>query len=452
MKFIDLFAGLGGFHVALSRLGHECVYACEIDIRLNQDYYNNFKIKPDLDIRDADLKKIPKYDILCAGFPCQPFSKAGSQSGFNHKVAGDMFEVIINFLKEHKPKYFFLENVTNLLKHNKGLTWLYMSSKLEGLGYNVGSDIISPISFNIPQNRERFYILGSLGNNKIKWPIPPKKKSITIIDILVKEPKRIVRLSKEKSIILNIWEDFLKRAPSNYEILSPMWSMEFGATYPFEETTPFAIGIKKLKSYKGSFGKNLSKVNDDEVLNYMPPYALYSNKKNDNEINKMKFPKWKIIFIKNCRDYYKKNKKWIDPWLKINKSKDEFQIPSFQKFEWNCYGDDLSLNNKLVTFRSSGVRVKRIESSPTLVNISSTGLPYITSEKRYFTLEECLNLQGFHEKKFLKFLEKNNDSFYFRALGNAVNVDIIEVIASTFLSKKNNIVHRDVSNQLKINF
>ena len=459
MKFIDLFAGLGGFHTALSRLGHKCVYACEIDPALNKIYEDIYGIQPDFDISKVDLKKIPKYDILCAGFPCQPFSKAGSQSGFDHKIAGDMFDKLFDFLKFHKPKFLFLENVPNLLTHDKGFTWLYMKSKLEGLDYNISQDLISPTDFNVPQTRQRLYILGSLNNTPIKWPIPEIKNKISAKDFIVDKPLRVKRLSEDKKIILKIWDDFLSQITDKNSIISPLWSMEFGANYPFEETTPFALGQKKLKKYKGSFGIKLSEVEEDKVFENLPPYSHYSNRKEESDHKKNKFPNWKIKFIKKSRNFYTKNKKWIDPWIKRSLQHEQFKLATFQKLEWNCHGDELKLKNKFISFRSSGVRVKRIDNSPTLVNLSASGLPYITSERRYFTIEECLRLQGFHEKKFnillddqyILSLKRESESFLFRALGNAVNVDVIEKIAETFLSNSEDIEHRKVNSQLNLN-
>lgn len=459
MKFIDLFAGLGGFHVALTRLGHKCVFACEIDPALNKIYNDIHGLKPHLDIKNVDLTKVPEYDILCAGFPCQPFSKAGSQQGFSHKVAGDMFNFLYSFLKKHKPKFFFLENVPNLFTHDKGFTWLYMKTKLENLGYNVSQDIISPTDFNIPQTRKRFYILGSIDKKPIKWPIADKKKDFSLNDILLDDPIRIKKLNKQKKEVLDIWNNFLSQIPNKNEIHSPLWSMEFGATYPYEETTPYALGSKKLKKYKGSFGADLSKLKDNEVFGFIPPYSHYSNRKTEKESNKYKFPQWKINFIKKTRTFYQENKSWIDKWKKENLKKDVFQLASFQKLEWNCHGDELNFKDKLISFRSSGVRIKRIDNSPTLVNLSSSGLPYIFSKNRYLTLEECFHLQGLHEKKFHKLLDQNyieslnreTSEFIFRALGNAVNADVIQKIAKTFLSNKNDIVHRKINSQLNLN-
>ena len=126
MKFIDLFAGLGGFHVALSSLGHKCVFACDIDEGLRHLYKKNFKLMPEGDIREVSLKKIPKHDILCAGFPCQPFSKAGEQQGLKCPKWGDLFDYVIEILNYHNPKFLMLENVPNLARHDDGKTWKKM--------------------------------------------------------------------------------------------------------------------------------------------------------------------------------------------------------------------------------------------------------------------------------------------------------------------------------------
>ena len=191
MKFIDLFAGLGGFHTALSRLGHKCVYACEIDPVLNKIYEDIYGIKPDFDITNVNLKKIPKYDILCAGFPCQPFSKAGSQSGFNHAVAGEMFDRLFSFLEFHKPQYFFLENVPNLLTHDKGFTWLYMKTKLEGLGYGVSQIWSQLILIFLKQEIVSTYL--DFDNTLLNGQFPEIKNKISA-NFIIDKPKKIKRL------------------------------------------------------------------------------------------------------------------------------------------------------------------------------------------------------------------------------------------------------------------
>jgi DNA (cytosine-5)-methyltransferase 1 len=117
MKFIDLFAGLGGFNLALSKLGHECIFASEIDKDLQAIYKKNFNLDIRGDIKLIEPREIPKHDILCAGFPCQPFSKAGAQQGFSYPEIGDLYLEIIKIIKYHLPSYFILENVPNFQTH-----------------------------------------------------------------------------------------------------------------------------------------------------------------------------------------------------------------------------------------------------------------------------------------------------------------------------------------------
>lgn len=136
MRFIDLFAGLGGFHIALSKLGHQCVFASEIVVELKELYQQNFGIEVSGDITKIPLENIPSHDILCAGFPCQPFSKAGRQKGMEEE-RGKLIDRVIEILEYHKPKYFILENVRNLEKHNNGQTWEYIKNALEKLNYSV---------------------------------------------------------------------------------------------------------------------------------------------------------------------------------------------------------------------------------------------------------------------------------------------------------------------------
>ena len=137
MKFIDLFAGLGGFHLALVGLGHECVFASELNNDLRDLYERNFNIRPAGDIRKVSLEDIPKHDILCAGFPCQPFSKAGNQDGLENTNLGNLYKEIIRIIENHKPNYFLLENVPHLESHNNGETWAIIENQLKRQGYDV---------------------------------------------------------------------------------------------------------------------------------------------------------------------------------------------------------------------------------------------------------------------------------------------------------------------------
>ncbi len=171
IRFIDLFAGVGGFHLALKNLGGRCVFASEWDKYAQQTYFANFGIMPEGDITLEETKaKIPKkFDILCAGFPCQAFSIAGHRRGFED-TRGTLFFDVAEITRRHKPKVVFLENVKNLVSHDKGKTFKVIIRTLEDLGYKVFYKVLNSMEYaNIPQNRERIFIIGFDPNQVKKW-------------------------------------------------------------------------------------------------------------------------------------------------------------------------------------------------------------------------------------------------------------------------------------------
>lgn len=156
--FTDLFAGIGGFHLAVSSFGANCVFSSEWDKYAAETYQQNFNLKPFGDITKIDENAIPKHDILCGGFPCQAFSIAGKQKGFND-IRGTLFFDIARIINHHNPKVIFLENVKNLAKHDEGKTLDTINKKLETLGYNVYTKVLNASNYGLPQNRERIYIV-----------------------------------------------------------------------------------------------------------------------------------------------------------------------------------------------------------------------------------------------------------------------------------------------------
>jgi DNA (cytosine-5)-methyltransferase 1 len=190
--FIDLFAGIGGFHIALNSLRGECVYASEWNKEARETYIQNFINSPsntniesfkfEGDITLINPKDIPNHDVLCAGFPCQPFSISGKQNGFND-TRGTLFFNILEILRVKKPKIVFLENVKHLIHHDKGRTFKVIIQELSNLGYKVSWKILNSKDFGLPQNRERTIIVGSKERlfdfNKIKY-----SKQVSIKDIL----------------------------------------------------------------------------------------------------------------------------------------------------------------------------------------------------------------------------------------------------------------------------
>src|SRR5262245_15680447 len=180
MRFIDLFAGLGGFHLALRRLGHMCVFASDIDGNLAELYEQNFGLRPRSDIRSVKLSDIPPHEILCAGSPCQPFSKAGEQHGLSCPKWGDLLDHVVRIARARKPLYLILENVPNLKLHNHGETWRELEQLFIDAGYEMSSAYLSPHQFGIPQIRERVFIVGSrCGLEHFEWPSPPVKPKLT---------------------------------------------------------------------------------------------------------------------------------------------------------------------------------------------------------------------------------------------------------------------------------
>ncbi len=417
MKFIDLFAGLGGFHIALSRLGHECVFASEIDVHLSEVYNQNFGIVPAGNIRDVKVEDIPYHDILCAGFPCQPFSKAGGQQGFEDPDSGDLFSYVMKIVQHHKPNYLILENVPNLERHNNGSTWETICAELKKEYRFVDSNKLSPHHFGIPQIRERIFIVASLHELAyFKWPIGNSLPETSIMPILEHEPPDAKKIPQQVEKCLNVWQEFISQYPKEEDILSPIWSMEFGATYPFEDKTPYAIGYENLGPYLGSHGQPLKGISTEGIINTLPSYA-----KREQII----FPVWKQKFIRDNRELYHNNKNWIDLWIpKIL----EFP-PSLQKLEWNIKGGERDIWKHIIQFRASGVRVKKKNTSPSLVAMTTTQVPIVAWEKRYMTPRECAKLQSLGDLRYLP----EAPTRAFKALGNAVNADIVEKICKALI-------------------
>ncbi|WP_338766673.1 DNA (cytosine-5-)-methyltransferase [Massilia sp. METH4] len=422
-RFIDLFAGLGGFHVALSRLGGVCVLASEWKTHLSELYHYNHGLKPFGDVSKIDVNSIPTHDVLAAGFPCQPFSKAGEQLGFSCTKQGALFFDVVKILSIKKPKYFILENVPNLLHHNEGKTWREIQEQLNGLGYNILAEKLSPHHFGIPQTRERVYIVGSTQSlESFRWPEACHGPT-SIESVLDKFPLDAKPLSSQVIECIDVWDEFIKLLPKNCELPSfPLWSMEWGASYPFENETPHArvlsLGEKGLLGFCGSHGRALGRLRGLEARwNALPSHA---------RTEQLQFPEWKKNYIRQNRQFYSKHKEVIDGW----KAKILKFPSSLQKLEWNAKGGEKNIWSYVLQFRASGLRVKKRNKAPGLVAMTDTQVPIIGWERRYMTPKECARLQS------LDVLSKLPDSPIkaFEALGNAVNAQVVELIASSLIS------------------
>lgn len=418
MRFVDLFAGLGGFHLALKELGHECVFACELDPDLSAIYTRNFGLVPGGDIRKIPPDKIPLHEILCAGFPCQPFSKAGEQNGFDCPSWGDLFKRVVAILNHHQPEFMLLENVPNLKKHDDGRTWGKVVRSLKRAGYDSDARILSPHQFGVPQIRERIYIVARRdGLRGFTWPEREPHPNLHVNSVLDKNPPDAKPLSEQVVDCLKMWQRFIRQFPKKEDLPTfPIWAMEFGANYPYEKFAPASVKPSELRKYRGAYGKPLAKVPDDELLAALPPYA---------RADKKAFPDWKVDFVRKNRDLYQKNKKWIDDW----KSELLAFPPSLQKLEWNCKGGERDIWKYVIQFRASGVRVKKPNTAPSLIAMTVTQVPIIAWQKRYMTPRECAKLQSMESLKVLP----DASTAAYKALGNAINVHVLRLIAQALV-------------------
>jgi DNA (cytosine-5)-methyltransferase 1 len=174
--FADLFAGIGGFHIGLSKIGGKCLYACEIDAFARKTYQNNFAITPLEDITKLEPKNLPYVDVITFGFPCQDLSSIGTRKGLEDGTRSSLVYDALDIVIEKKPKVFIAENVKGLLSHDKGRTFADLLNYMkEFVGYSVYAQVLNSRDFEVPQNRERVYIIGirkDIDDGKFTFPAP----------------------------------------------------------------------------------------------------------------------------------------------------------------------------------------------------------------------------------------------------------------------------------------
>ena len=400
VTFIDLFAGIGGFHAAGESFGWDCVFANEIDPAAAAIYELNWK-QPALGnihdhTRGVKKKPIPAHDVLFGGFPCQPFSKSGKQLGMEED-RGSLFHDIAYILDKHKPSLVVLENVRNIAGPRHAHEWKYIIEKLRELGYRVSSKpfVVSPHKIppsygGTPQARERVFIVGTKLPTKrhplagddtpLKFPTDFEGWDIGNWDLfndLPLEPnssanKLKYRLSNDEVEILDAWNDLVTEMLIHRDGLRlpgfPLWSDLWG---------------KK---------------------------PLYQKDK--------KAPDWKKDFEAKNEQFYDEHKKIIDQWLSKH-PEIRSTTPSKRKLEWQAQ-DMKSLWDGLIHFRPSGIRVKRPTYVPALVAITQTTI--IGKYKRRITPIEAARLQGMADS--FTFGDQS-DVMSYKQLGNGVAVGAV---------------------------
>ena len=423
MRFVDLFCGIGGFHAALEELGHDCVFACDIDEAAAEVYETNFGIQPKQDIREC--KNLPDFDILCAGFPCQPFSKSGSQEGFEDETRGTLFHEIMRIVKESNPSILFLENVPNLESHDGGNTFHVIRKSIKEAGYRFWSEVLSPHKFGTPQIRKRLFMVGikeDLCHGR-EFSFPEETNETTDVrDIL--DPRKSIpekyNLSPHQIEVIETWNRFIKKLPSDLKPPSPTWSQEFGRNYPLKKIHPISSNrttvknLKKILLDEGQIAPE-SRFRKDTVP-FFPPYIQSS---------KTKLPEWKKGFIEKNREFWEEASQHIDPeWLdKIREFKH-----TYQKFEWQVGDSERDIWSHMIQLRPSGIRVKKSDYIPALVAIAQ--VPIVGWQKRRMTPKECARAQDFDVDglKGTTFHLDTSDSSAYKQLGNAVNVKVTGLI------------------------
>ena len=435
---MDLFAGLGGFHVALRSLGHECVFVSEFDQELRELYLKNFSDAHGIvhgDIRECN-EKVPAHDILCAGFPCQPFSKSGDQRGMRDKTRGTLFHEILEILEWRRPQYVILENVGNFERHDHGRTWRIVKGSLAELGYHVrgtehvssgGHGLISPHHLGFPHTRERFFVVASLDELPL-YPFPKAQRDrATRLSDIVQAKSELSRddaeetaLTRQQVSCIDHWNKLLGRLPAHVDLPSfPIWGDEILGGYPFRAETPHACTARELRRYLRQYRPPRG-ARKAGLLALLPSYA---------RVKERRFPKWKVDFIESNREWFREiaphvSAGWIRRLLGFP--------PSLRKLEWNCQGEERDLWRYVLQFRPSGLRAKRYSSCPALVAMTTTQIPILGPKRRFITRVEGLRLQGFADDHGLP----GPRGKAFRALGNAVHVAVVREVARRLINSE----------------
>jgi DNA (cytosine-5)-methyltransferase 1 len=386
--FVDLFAGIGGFHLALKQLGGTCVLASEIDPNCRAVYARSFPDTPLVgDIRDLTRAPdgIPDHDVLAAGFPCQPFSKSGAQLGLRDRTRGTLFFEIMEIVRAKHPRFVALENVRNLAGPRHRETWRTIVLSLRQEGYAIADEplvlsphLLHPDLGGAPQVRERVFILAEFVGGRSPSPLPPLVTRTAVggwdtsrwrIEDLLDDDHTISDLEKyqlrdDEHLWLDAWNDFLRRLPREQLPGFPIWVDAF-----------------RLRPEVGSG-----------------------------------IPDWQANFNRKNSALYREHKRWIDLWKRY------WKVSSFpasrQKFEWQARSMRPDLWKLVIHLRPSGIRVKPPTYVPALVAITQTSI--VGSRRRRLTPREAARLQCFPEDFDLH----PNTAIAYRQLGNAVNVGV----------------------------
>lgn len=423
--FADLFAGIGGFHAAMSKHGGKPVFVSEIDEAARNVYAKNWLggredlISGDITKLTSGKVRVPRHDVLTGGFPCQPFSKSGNQRGVA-EARGTLFYDIHRIIETQRPALILLENVRNLIGPKHIDDYKVMIRLIRDLGYVVSDEptILSPHEIpeqlgGTPQHRERVFI----GAVRMRLQIAEKFRDIG--PLLPRHP-------------------FQDLGPVEWDV-AEFLDKHASKLSNIQEGLEISPGQKRaLKVWNEFVGRHFTE--NKEQLPGLPLWTEYWKPRSEIRLSRS-MPEWKRRFIERNSDFYSQNRKWIDGWLK--EAKLEELIPSYRKFEWQAQ-NIRSINNCLVQFRPSGIRVKAPNYVPTFVAMAQT--PVLGWEKRSLSVAEAKALQGF--SKSFEF-DNQREALSFKQIGNAVHTGVASIVFQSLIKRARQI-EQEWASDLKI--
>lgn len=420
--FVDLFAGIGGFHAALSAMGGKCVYAVEIDKDAAAIYEANWGINPLGDVmEDANdtVMNVPPHDVLCAGFPCQPFSKSGAQKGME-ETRGTLYWYILRIIQARKPKVVLLENVRNLAGPRHLHEWAVIVETLREEGYRVSETpaifsphLLHPRMGGRPQVRERVFITATLvGPDASPMDLeaePPvanrpvggwDPKTWNLETDLPLDPDHHAEgcdLTASERLWIDAWDDFV----------TLMWEAREGRRLPgFPLWADEWVHTNKLKIPAGT-------------------------------------PTWKADYLRKNAEFYTAHKSVIDKWAKKWGIYTDAFPASRRKLEWQAQ-DTRRLWDCVMHFRPSGIRAKAPTYLPALVAITQTSI--IGPRERRLSPREAARLQGLPDT--FTFGDQKPAATY-RQLGNGVSVGAVWHVLKQHVARDEDVLKKSAPRLLK---
>lgn len=422
--FVDLFAGVGGFHSALSSLGGTCVYAVELDKQAAHVYRRNWNRDPwgdiTADVSDCHMN-VPDHDVLAAGFPCQPFSKSGAQRGME-ETRGTLYWSILRVIQERRPRIVILENVRNLVGPRHIHEWNVIIETLREQGYRVSDQpaifsphLLPPSSGGSPQVRERVFITATyVGEGADPWD-------------LVAEPP--VRNQAPHGWSPSRW-DLSRDLPLQNEDFGQECDLSPSEVLWIDAWDEFVVRMKEVAG-----------------ISSLPGFPLWADSWRSGEgldgAEEMALPDWKTKLLDKNLEFYNRHRDLIDAWAEKWGLYTEAFPSSRRKLEWQAQGAS-SLWDTLINFRPSGIRAKLPTYVPALVAITQTSV--IGPRRRKLTVREGARLQGFPE--WFSFGDQA-PAASFRQLGNAVHPGVVRFVLSRHATRDRDILAAEAPQLLR---